>query len=148
MLFKELYLIHRMLKEKTSGLEYIRQWRKVLKKDSWEIFHMRNIDQKEWNRIKENIDSKMSRKEKDIQEYIKIDNIQKLNTQKLKNIIDKKGCITISSFGMIASHSAWLIIQHSDHDRKFQKKHLEIMEENGGDVFEENIKSLKRRLEF
>lgn len=148
MLFKELYLIHRMLKEKTSGLEYIRQWIKVLKRDSWGIFHMRNIDQKEWNRIKENIDSKMSRKDKDKKEYIKIDNIQKQNTKRLKEIVSKQGCITISEFGIISSYCAWLIAQHSDHDRKFQNKYLEILKENRDDVFLENINSLKRRLKI
>ncbi|MDD3474680.1 MAG: hypothetical protein PHP08_02145 [Candidatus Dojkabacteria bacterium] len=146
MLLNELGIVNQMLKEKTSGFKYIYELIKLLNPYSWKIFHMRNIDQEEWKRIKTDIDSTMSRKEKDLEEYINIDKIQKLNTQKLKMILKRKGCITISRFGMIASHCAWLIVQHSDNDRVFQKEYLEMMEENKEDIFEENIKSLKRRL--
>jgi len=89
----------------------------------------------------------MSRKEEDLEEYLKIDKIMRLNTRNLKEITDKKGCITVSKFGMIASHSAWLIVQHSDHDREFQKKYLEMIRKNKKDVSLENIKSLEKRLE-
>lgn len=146
MLLSEIRIVNQMLKERTSGLKYLHECIKVLNPYSWQIFHMRNIDQKEWERIKTKIDPAMSRKEKDLEEYINIDKIQKLNTQKLKKIIDKKGCITISKFGMIASHCAWLIVQHSDHDREFQKEYLRMMEENKEDVFIENIESLRKRL--
>jgi len=135
-----------MLKEKTSGLEYINQWINLVNPCSWKIFHMRNIDQKEWKRIKKSIDPELSRKEKDKLEYIKINNIQKLNTEKLKEIINRKGCITISKFGMIASHSAWLIVQHSDHDRAFQIDYLNKMRENKDDVLLEDTEALERRL--
>ena len=107
---------------------------------------MRYIDQREWKRIRDNVDYKMSRKEKDKKEYIKIDKIQRLNTDKLKSIIDRKGCITISKFGIIASHSAWLIVQHSDHDREFQKKYLQMMKDHQDDVFKEDIKKLEKRI--
>jgi ATP-dependent Lon protease len=146
MLLYDLNIIHRMLREKTSGFQYLYQWIKVLNQYSWKIFHMKNIDQKEWKRIIDKVDPSMSRKEKDLKEYTKVDNIQHRNTKKLKTIIDKKGCITISKFGMIASHSAWLIVQHSNHDREFQKRYLDLMEEQRKDVFIEDIKSLKRRL--
>jgi hypothetical protein len=145
---KELELVHRMLKEKSSGLKYFHEWLKVLKPTSWRIYHMRNIDQREWVRIKTFVDSTISRKEKDLKEYIKVENIQRQNTTKLKKIIEKEGCITISKFGMIASHSAWLIVQHSVHDREFQKQYLKMLKENKEDVFIENIESLRRRLSF
>jgi hypothetical protein len=146
MLLKDLHLAHRMLKEKTSGFEYVNQWIKLVNPYSWKIFHMRNIDQQEWKRIKKSIDPELSRKEKDILEYIRIDNIQIFNTEKLKEIVYKKGCITISKFGMVASHSAWLIAQHSDHDKEFQKEYLKKMKENKEDVLLENFKSLEKRL--
>ena len=135
-----------MLKGKTFGLKYINQCIKILNPYSWEIFHMRNIDQKEWNRIKDTIDSTMSRNTKDKEEYVKIDIIQKLNTEKLKKIVNKEGCITISRFGIIANHCAWLIAQHSDHDKEFQKEYLRMMKENKKDVFLEDIEDLKKRL--
>jgi hypothetical protein len=147
MLLYELHIIHRMLREKTSGFQYLYQWIKVLNQYSWKIFHMRNIDQKEWKRITDKVDPSMSRKKKDLKEYIKVNNIQHRNTEKLKTIIDKEGCITISKFGMIASYSAWLIVQHSDHDRAFQRRYLDLMVRDKEDVFIENIRSLKRRLE-
>ncbi len=146
MIFSELCKVHDMLTEKTSGFKYLYEWMKILNPPSWRIFHMVNIDQKEWRRIKKSVDQKMSRREDDLEEYITIDNIQKLNTERLKKIINKNGCITVSRFGMIASHSAWLIAQHSDHDREFQKKYLKLMKENKKDVFLENIESLTRRL--
>jgi hypothetical protein len=135
-----------MLKEKTSGLNYLSEFLKVLKPNSYKISHMRYIDQKEWKRIRDNVDYKMSRKEKDKIEYIKIDKIQKLNTEKLKILINRKGCITISKLGIIACHSAWLIVQHSDHDREFQKRYLKLMKENQEDVFKEDIKKLEKRI--
>ena len=146
MITKELYTIHRMLKEKTPGFEYFSELIKLLNSYSYQIFYMRNIDQNEWERIKDNVDHKMSRKEKDKKEYIKIDKIQRVNTEKLKEIINKKGCITISRFGIIASHSTWLIVQHSDHDKDFRILRKKLMKENKEDVFKEDINKLERRI--
>ena len=146
MIFEEISLIHKMLAEKTCGLDYINQWFKMLHLHSYEIFHMRNIDQEEFNRIKSDIDPKISRKEKDKGEYIKIDKILKENTIRLKTIVENNGCITISKYGIISSHCAWLIAQHSDHDRNFQKEYLRLMEKNKGDVHEDNVLLLRRRL--
>jgi hypothetical protein len=75
MFFQELQKANDMLKEKTTGFKYLYELVKVLNQDSWRIFHMRNIDQKEWKRIVDTVDPTMSRKEKDLGEYIKIDKI-------------------------------------------------------------------------
>jgi hypothetical protein len=146
MILDELYTIHKMLIEKTSGLNYLSEFIKVLKPYSWQISHMRYIDQKEWKRITVDVDSTMSRKKSDKDEYLKIDSIQRINTEKLKKIVSRKGCITISRFGMIASHSAWLIVQHSDHDKDFQKNYLKLMKDKRDDVFKEDIKRLEKRI--
>ena len=148
MILSEILLAHKMLKEKTEGNEYIHEWLLLLKPTSWKIFHMRNVDQKEWKRITTYVDPKMTRKFSQLKEYIKIDNIQKENAKKLKKLVSKAGCITISKFGIIASHCAWLIVQHSDNARDFQNKYLKLMEINKEDVNNENIKFLRQRLGF
>jgi hypothetical protein len=135
-----------MLKERVSGFCYLKELFKVLTPVSWEIYHMRNVDQDEWERIKKEVDIKMTRREEDRDEYIKIDRIQRSNASRLKDIVKSKGCITISKYGIIASHCAWLIVQHSDHDIDFQKRYLELMKQNTDDVHEDNVKYLGMRV--
>lgn len=142
----ELVLVHRMLAERVSGFEYLSEWRKVLQPYSWEIFRMRNRDQREWNRIKRDVDSEMRRIKSQADEYLKIDEIQQDNTKRLKKIVSEVGCVTISRFGLIASHCAWLIVQHSDHDKDFQNEYLKLMRENIGDVDEQNYKWLRMKI--
>jgi len=55
---------------------------------------------------------------------IKID-IQ--NTEELKNIINRYGWPDNNLVGKKASHEAWLIAQHADHDLNFQKNCLKII---------------------
>jgi hypothetical protein len=49
------------------------------------------------------------------------------NTEQLKKIVKKYGCITIKKFGEESSHYAWLVTQPANHDVKFQKYYLELM---------------------
>lgn len=56
------------------------------------------------------------------------DTVQRLNTERLKEIVKRYGWPTIHSVGKTASRSAWLIIQHADHDVRFQKKCLAMMQ--------------------
>lgn len=44
------------------------------------------------------------------------------NTERMKQIIGAYGWPTISMVGRIGSRSAWLLVQHADHDLKFQTK--------------------------
>lgn len=50
------------------------------------------------------------------------------NTKLLKQHVNKKGWPTISMVGETASSSAWLLVQHADHDPAFQYEMLQIME--------------------
>lgn len=50
------------------------------------------------------------------------------NTQMLKTLVAEHGWPTISQVGSLASHKAWLLIQHADHDPAFQLQALRLME--------------------
>ncbi|MBN1325576.1 hypothetical protein JW977_01160 [Candidatus Falkowbacteria bacterium] len=54
--------------------------------------------------------------------------VDKKNTAELKKIIESYGWPDIPLVGKIGSMNAWLIAQHADHDLKFQKKCLKLME--------------------
>ena len=54
--------------------------------------------------------------------------VDKSNRERLKVIIAVHGWPTYDMVGTEASHAAWLIVQHSDRDVKFQKKCLALME--------------------
>lgn len=49
------------------------------------------------------------------------------NTKMLRAIVAKHGWPTISTFGKKASHQAWLLAQHADHDPEFQAEVLSLM---------------------
>lgn len=76
--------------------------------------------------------------------------IDRLNTEELKNIINKYGWPTINLVGKKASNNAWLIAQHADHDREFQKEVLDILikidKEEPGSVSKSNIAYLTDRI--
>src|SRR3989344_5778883 len=57
------------------------------------------------------------------------DIVQRANTERLKEIIEKSGWPSIDLVGKKASRNAGLIIQHADHDVRFQntiKKKKEV----------------------
>jgi hypothetical protein len=54
-------------------------------------------------------------------------NVDVENTRRMQEIVEEIGWPTISKVGEHASHMAWLLVQHADHDRAFQKKCLELM---------------------
>ena len=51
------------------------------------------------------------------------------NTERMKEIIAEIGFPTISKVGKESSHNAWLLVQHADHDVKFQLSCLGLMKE-------------------
>ena len=55
--------------------------------------------------------------------------IDKKHAEELRRIIKKYGWPTISLVGKKSSHLAWLLAQHSDHDRKFQEVCLNLLKE-------------------
>lgn len=69
------------------------------------------------------------------------------NTKKLKAIIDEIGWPAISLVGAQASHQAWLLAQHADHDPEFQAYCLSLMRRQPeGEVNKSNIAYLEDRI--
>lgn len=58
----------------------------------------------------------------------KVAEIDHKNTARLKEIIEKKGWPGKSLVGDDGAHAAWLLVQHADKDREFQKKCLTLLE--------------------
>lgn len=50
------------------------------------------------------------------------------NTARMKEIVGEFGWPTRSLVGRMGSSAAWLLVQHSDRDREFQRKCLELIE--------------------
>jgi len=93
---------------------------KINKKLSQEIREMSEVDQKWRFKLiklnKKNNSSNINRLWK------KISHIDKRNTEKMKSIIKKYGWPTFSLVGKKSSNLAWLLVQHSTHDLKFQEE--------------------------
>ena len=56
------------------------------------------------------------------------DYIDTTNTEGLKLLMDRYTWFWISTFGEDINQKAWNLVQHSDHDRPFQKRVLTILE--------------------
>lgn len=65
--------------------------------------------------------------------------VDKRNTNWLKKVIAQYGWPTISLVGKRASHGAWLLAQHADHDLLFQKKVSKLLKE----IYSKNTKEIK-----
>ena len=50
------------------------------------------------------------------------------NTADLKQLLEIHGWFTIGGFGERADFNAWLLVQHADEDREFQKRVLGLLE--------------------
>lgn len=74
--------------------------------------------------------------------------ITKGNTKILKKIVKQFGWPTIQLVGKKASNLAWLLVQHADHDLKFQRYCLRLMikEAKRGNVLWENVAYLTDRI--
>lgn len=59
----------------------------------------------------------------------KLADIDHKNTARMKEIIDKHGWPGKDLVGDEGAHSAWLLIQHADRDRAFQKRCLTLLEQ-------------------
>ena len=69
------------------------------------------------------------------------------NTKRMKVIVEEIGWPTISKVGYPGSSSAWLLVQHADHDSEFQKKCLTIMKaEPENEVPKDHIAYLEDRI--
>lgn len=75
--------------------------------------------------------------------------VDRKNTSELKKIVKKFGWPTISLVGKKSSFNAWLLAQHADHDRKFQKSILKTLikiYDKNRDIDRANIAYLTDRL--
>lgn len=54
-------------------------------------------------------------------------NIDRQNTLEMKKIVELYGWPTIELVGRKVSNNAWLLVQHADHNRGFQKRVLKIL---------------------
>lgn len=69
------------------------------------------------------------------------------NTDRLRAIIEAIGWPTRSKVGQIAEHQAWLLAQHADADREFQRRCLALMRaEPAGEVCPQHVAYLDDRL--
>lgn len=69
------------------------------------------------------------------------------HTARLRQIVADIGWPTISKVGQQASLMAWLLVQHADHDRDFQRTCLALMRaQSGGEVSPQNIAYLEDRV--
>lgn len=55
------------------------------------------------------------------------ENLDRTHTERMKEVVTLIGWPTISKVGSEASHAAWLLVQHADHDVTFQKECLALM---------------------
>jgi hypothetical protein len=73
--------------------------------------------------------------------------VDKKNTDRLKEIISKIGWPTRSKVGEEGMQNAWLLVQHADHDVDFQKHCLDLMKsENPEEVDTKRIAYLEDRV--
>ncbi len=78
----------------------------------------------------------------------KIERVDNLNLERMKEIVKKFGWPTVQLVGKRVSSLAWLLVQHADYDLKFQKHCLRIMrkEAKRGNVLWENVAYLTDRV--
>lgn len=75
------------------------------------------------------------------------DEVDIRNTESMKRIVGEIGWPTASKVGRDVSESAWLLVQHSDHDPEFQQYCLDLMKaESANEVNQGNIAKLEDRV--
>lgn len=75
------------------------------------------------------------------------ENLDRKNTERMKEIIAEIGWPTISKVGLESAHSCWLLVQHADHDVDFQRRCLELMKQAPeGEVSKQDIAYLEDRV--
>lgn len=75
------------------------------------------------------------------------ENVDAKNTERMKEVVTQIGWPTASKVGKRASHNAWLLVQHADHNVDFQERCLKLMkQESAGEVALRNIAMLEDRV--
>jgi hypothetical protein len=86
-------------------------------------------------------------REKNLQNDYWDEEVDRKNTKRMKEIVNEIGWPSISRVGSEASMSAWLLVQHADHDVEFQSHCLTLMKDlPEGEVGSENIAMLTDRV--
>ena len=57
-------------------------------------------------------------------------NVDHNHTNRMKEIVGQIGWPTVSKVGDSGAHSAWLLVQHADHDVNFQRRCLKLMKKS------------------
>lgn len=73
------------------------------------------------------------------------DTLDQRNAERMKQIIEEIGWPSVFKVGQEAAHTAWLLVQHADHDVEFQKEALVLMKQEEG-VEERDIAYLEDRV--
>lgn len=81
----------------------------------------------EWMQKQSTTDAEAAKKQTEQPVVLKVAEIDKANTEWLKAIVQQHGWPRKSLVGADGAHNAWLLVQHADHDRTFQKKCLDLM---------------------
>jgi len=68
-------------------------------------------------------------KKADLPEAKRLEGIDRKNTARMKEIVAKHGWPGRSLVGVDGANAAWLLVQHADLDKPFQKQCLELMRE-------------------
>ncbi|HEV2970514.1 MAG TPA: DUF6624 domain-containing protein [Pirellulales bacterium] len=92
---------------------------------------------------------KLSAEERTIFEKItaECEKVDGENTKWLMQVIDERGWPTIAMVGKDGANAAWLLVQHADHNRKFQRKCLDLMAKlPKGEVSQSNLAYLTDRV--
>lgn len=72
-------------------------------------------------------DNKCGQDSSDAEAEPEDENVDVRNTKRMKKIIEQHGWPTKAMVGADGARSAWLLVQHADHDVAFQRKCLSLM---------------------
>jgi hypothetical protein len=81
----------------------------------------------EWMKKKGETDTDKAKQAKNDAIAKKLAEIDEANTKWLKGVVEKHGWLGKKLVGEKGAHDAWLLVQHADKDREFQKKCLALM---------------------
>ena len=71
--------------------------------------------------------SSMTREEREVLR-LRMQEVDRRNTRRLKQFVERWGWIRKSVFGERAAKQAWMLAQHADHDRAWQRRVLALLE--------------------
>lgn len=92
-------------------------------------------------------DADQDMRKKKLEDDLWDEEVDKINTEKMKKIVAKIGWPSASKVGKEASIAAWLLVQHADRDVEFQSQCLSLMQQLlAGEVRSEDIAHLTDRV--